>query len=258
MWRTERHQRIRALLATFGQVSVEQLTAELAVSRETVRRDVKELEAAGDLRRVHGGIASMQDSPEAPYRKRALTHRREKQEIAHACRTRISAGQTLLIDAGSTTRLLAQVLAGLSGLQVFTNSLDVAAHLGTAASRRRQNRVVLLGGDYADQPPATTGAMVVSAISRLNADVAICSPFGVTADGGPMSYILDEAEIARAMFAHASRRIVLADHSKLGVRGRVSFAPLGEVDLLITDAAARQSPQHAVLAAELGSRLVCG
>ncbi|MBW7922135.1 MAG: DeoR/GlpR transcriptional regulator [Rubellimicrobium sp.] len=258
MWRAERHQRIRALLDTFDQVSVDQLVTELAVSRETVRRDVKELEAAGALRRVHGGIASMQDSPEAPYRKRALINRREKQEIAALCRDRISAGQTLFIDAGSTTRLLAQALAGLSGLQVFTNSLDVAAHLGTAASRRRQNRVILLGGDYADQPPATMGAMVLSAISRISADVAICSPFGLTAGEGATSYVIDEAEIARAMFARATRRIVLADHSKLGVRGRVSFAPLAEIDLLITDARARRLPHHAALAAEMGQRLICG
>lgn len=258
MWRAERHQRIRALLDTFGQVSVDQLTSELGVSRETVRRDVKALEAAGHLRRVHGGIASMRDSPEAPYRQRTLIHRREKQEIAAACRNQIKAGQTLFIDAGSTTRLLAQALAGLSGLQVFTNSLDVAAHLGTAASRRRQNRVILLGGDYSDQPPSTTGVMVLAGLARINADVAICSPFGLTAGDGAMSYILDEAEIARAMFAQAERRIVLADHSKLGVTGRVSFAPLAEIDLLITDSGARRVAQFATLAEEMGARLICG
>lgn len=256
MWRAERHQRILALLDTFGQVGVDRLISELGVSRETVRRDVKELEAAGHLRRVHGGIASLKDSPEAPYRKRALTHRREKQEIAAACRDRIDAGQVLFIDAGSTTRLLAQALARLSGLQVFTNSLDVAAHLGTAVSLRRQNRVILLGGDYSDQPPATNGAMVISGIARISADVAICSPFGVTLAEGATSYVIDESEIARAMFARATRRIVLADHSKLGVRGRVSFASMDDIDLLITDRAARHAQPYEALAAELGQRLV--
>lgn len=255
MWQAERHQRIRALLDTFGQVSVERLTSELAVSRETVRRDVKTLEAAGQLRRVHGGIVSVRDSPEAPYRKRSLTHRREKRDIAATCRDLIVAGQTLLIDAGSTTRLLAEALAGLSGLQVFTNSLDVAAHLGTEASRRRQNRVILLGGDYSDQPPATTGPMVLAAIARINADLAICSPFGLTLGEGASSYIVDEAEIARAMFASAARRIVLADHSKIGVRGRIAFASLAEIDLLITDETARSHPDHARLQAKLGTRL---
>lgn len=257
MWKAERHQRIRALLDTFGQVSVERLTSELAVSRETVRRDVKALEAAGQLRRVHGGIVSVRDSPEAPYRQRALSHRREKRDIAAACRDLVSAGQTLLIDAGSTTWLLAQALAGLSGLQVFTNSFDVAAHLGTPSSRERQNRVVLLGGDYTDQPPATVGPMVLTAIARINADLAICSPFGLTLGEGASSYILDEAEIARAMFANASRRIILADHSKFGVKGRVAFASLSEIDLLITDATARDHPDHHELAAELGPRLIC-
>src|SRR5690606_33766174 len=119
------------------------------------RRDVKALEMAGRLRRVHGGIVSAGDSSEAPYQERARQNRREKRAIAAACRNRVEAGQTLLIDAGSTTALLAQALSRLSGLQVFTNSLDVAAHLGTEASRQRRNRVVLLGGDYCDQPPAT-------------------------------------------------------------------------------------------------------
>lgn len=257
MWQAERHQRIRALLDTFGQVSVERLTGELAVSRETVRRDVKALEAAGHLRRVHGGVVSVRDSPEAPYRKRALSHRREKRAIAAAARDLVGAGQTLLIDAGSTTLLLAQALAGLSGLQVFTNSLDVAAHLGTEASRRRQNRVILLGGDYSDQPPATTGPMVLAEIARINADLAICSPFGFTLEDGASSYVVDEAEIARAMFASASRRIILADHSKFGVRGRVAFAPLAEIDLLITDATIEHNPDHPRLVAQLGERLIC-
>src|SRR5690606_1277748 len=153
MWQAERHQRIRALLETFGQVSIERLTSELAVSRETVRRDVKALEMAGRLRRVHGGIVPARDPSEAPYTERALQYRREKRAIAAACRSQVEAGQILLIDAGSTTALLAQALARLSGLQVFTNSLDVAAHLGTEASRQRRNRVILLGGDYGDQPP---------------------------------------------------------------------------------------------------------
>lgn len=256
MWQAERHTRILALLDTFGQVGVDRVQAELGVSRETVRRDLKELEEMGALRRVHGGALSVREQSEAPYRYRAQRNLCEKRAVGAACARLVRSGETLLIDAGSTTACLAESLAALGGLLIFTNSVDVAAHLGTEASRARQNRVVLLGGDFAADPPSTRGAGVVAAIGLVAADIAFAAPFGLTGREGATSFIPDEAEIARAMFAHASRRVVLADHSKLGHRGRVSFARPDEVDHIVLNAEATRSEHFTALRQSAGPRLI--
>ena len=255
MWRAERHQRIRALLAAFGQVGIDRIVTELDVSRETVRRDLKEMEETGLLRRVHGGIVPAQGESEAPFAVRAQLNLREKRAIAERSLRLVSPGQTILIDAGSTTACLAQSLAGLSGLLVFTNSVDVAAHLGTASSLARQNRVILLGGDYVAAPPSTRGMSTLAAIHSVQADLAFSSPFGLTPEDGASSFVPEEAEIARAMFARATTRVLLADHSKLGQRGRVSFAAPETIHHIVMDADAAGSvhfaPLHQVAAPQL-------
>ncbi|WP_312527883.1 DeoR/GlpR family DNA-binding transcription regulator [Paracoccus sp. (in: a-proteobacteria)] len=257
MWQAERHQRIRALLATFGQVGVDRIVTELGVSRETVRRDLKELEEAGILRRIHGGIIPIHVEDEAPYPERSHQNLREKRAIAEACLPLVSPGQTLLIDAGSTTVCLSEQLAGLSGLLVFTNSIDVAAHLGTASSRARRNRVILLGGDFVNEPASTHGMTTLATIASIRADVAFSSPFGLTAADGATSMVLEEAEIARAMFARAERRILLADSSKLGRRGRVSYATAVEPDHIVTDANAPRNPHFDALGKISAERIIC-
>ena len=104
MWAQERHRRIQGLLGHHKQVSADELARQLDVSRETIRRDLVELEAAGLLRRVHGG-AILPDSTgkEAPFADRLQVRRREKQAIARAAAQLVEPGQTCFVDAGSTT-----------------------------------------------------------------------------------------------------------------------------------------------------------
>lgn len=242
MWHEERQRRIRSMLATFGQLSIDQVTEDFGVSRETIRRDFMDMEEAGELRRVRGGVVPVSQDAEAPYLERAAVRRREKLTIAKAASTLIEAGQTVFLDAGSTTTILAERLAQCNGLTVVTNSFDVAKSMTSGKDMaQRMNRVVVLGGDFADNPPATYGAITINEIARYRADFAIVSPFGLDVSSGATSYNPDEAEIARAMFANAKQRVILADYSKLGVASRVSFCAASEADFIIVDAKARNS-----------------
>jgi DeoR/GlpR family transcriptional regulator of sugar metabolism len=112
MWQKDRHQRIRALLSMLGRVSNERIMAELCVSRETVRRDLLDLEEAGALRRVHGG--AVPSGEEAPITERARANVRAKAAIARAAIGIVRDGQTVFVDAGTTTAILADELAKLA------------------------------------------------------------------------------------------------------------------------------------------------
>lgn len=243
MWQEERRQRIRSMLATFGNISVDRVTGELGVSRETVRRDLLELEQEGALKRVRGGAVPAESPHEAPYAIRSTVRLREKQAIAGVAASLVQPGQVLFLDGGSsTTAILAERLSQLSGLVVITNSVDVATRLGAPDSLdQRRNRVVLIGGDFSANAAATFGPAAINDIHRHTADMAFLSPFGLDAAAGATSYDPDEAEIARAMFARARRRVLMADHSKLGTVSRVSYAALSGVDQIVVDARAVQS-----------------
>lgn len=239
MWHEERYNRIRHLLGTSGQVSVERIVEELKVSRETVRRDLLALESLGEIQRVHGGAVLVGEEP--PIDVRAATRVREKQAIAREVVRLVGNGQTVFLDAGTTTSIIAEALAGLRGLLVITNSLAVARTLGAGRAGQHDNHVHLLGGSFNAELSSTHGAATVAEIQRYQANVAILSPVGIDATAGASSQLLEEAEVARAMAVNARHTIIAADHAKIGLRSRVAYCPCDAIGTLVTNGRARQA-----------------
>jgi DeoR/GlpR family transcriptional regulator of sugar metabolism len=235
MWAHERHARIVALLNERQRLTTETFSAELGVSKETIRRDLIELELSGKLSRVHGGAIPQSNVPIEPsYVVREELHRPEKRAIARAAATLIIPGMSCFIDAGSTTQALAQALLACTDLQIITNSVNIASELAGNPGLD----VVLLGGRIAQEMPATYGDQTVAEIGRYHLDLAIVSPVGIDARAGAMDYLWHEAAVARAMLEHARQRIVLADRSKLGQTSRMQICSASAVDVLVTDAMA--------------------
>ncbi|MGM3174289.1 DeoR/GlpR family DNA-binding transcription regulator [Dickeya lacustris] len=249
--------RIRQLLSTLNRVSTEQIIQHLNVSRETVRRDILKLEAQGALRRVHGGIVATAPQPEPPLAVRHAVRETEKRAIARCATQQLRAGQTLFIDAGSTTTLLAEALLPLTGLTIITNSLHVALTLTPPESDVfPAHDVILLGGQMGPALQATCGALTVADIQRYRADVALLSPVGIASQSGASSFSHHEAAIAGAMARAARQRIVLADNSKIGITSRVIYAAPGDIDLLITDAQSADNADFPALQAICGQVLL--
>lgn len=232
MWSEDRRYRILALLAAQGRVTANTLAEMLEVSRETVRRDVLQLEAEGRLRRVHGGVVAVEAAPEMPFAARMQVHAPAKQRIAKAAARLLTPGQCCFIDAGTTTAAFAVALAKIPGITVITNSFDVA---NAQRSMRPDADVLLLGGQLGKDVPATYGGLTLEQIARFRPDFAIISPVGLHPERGATAYHLAEAEVARAMIAGADRLIVLADRSKIGTVSRVHLCGCAEIDTLVTE-----------------------
>lgn len=233
MWAQERHQRILSMLAASRQVSANDLAEMLSVSRETVRRDLLDLEKTGQVNRVHGGAVLPEPRTEEPFRQRMTVQLRAKSEIARKAAGLIQPGQTILVDAGTTTAIFARELAKLSGVSVITNSLDVATTLQGAGKE-----ALLLGGRMLADVPATVGELTLSEIRRFSVDLCFSAPVAVHPVKGAFFYDLQEAEIAIAMASQSSRSIILADQSKLGETSRVRSWEPGEIGTLVTNKAA--------------------
>lgn len=245
MWAKDRHHRIVSLLATRERVSLENLAAEFGVSRETLRRDIVQLEAEGRLKRVHGGFMRI-DGAEPPFQSRVMAHADAKRRIAAAAARLVKPGMLIAIDAGSTTLALSEFLAGIPRLNIITNSLGLAAELHKLGG---ETDVMLLGGRLAPDVPATFGEITIGQLQRFQPQLAMLSPVSLDATRGAMDYDLAEAEVARTMAENAARLVLLADHSKLGTTSRVQICGIERVDTLVTDRKAAPDRLAALTAA---------
>lgn len=208
-----RHREILRQVETAGMASVEALATELAVSRETIRRDLKLLAARGVLAVVHGG-AVRRDGTEASFAARRAENREGKERIA-ACAVRlIRPGMSMLLDSGTTTLALAAALAASapSRVVVHTTSLAAARLLGSASGMR----VHLLGGEFDPNDEATRGPPVQAALATLRTDLAFVGVGGVAPDGCITDYARTAAEQRNAMLRAAGRSYLLADRLKFG------------------------------------------
>lgn len=237
MWVEERRHRILGVLRQRGRIEVEALAEELAVSRETVRRDLLRMESEGLVRRIHGGAVAAAPATEKPFQQRVAAQAEEKRRIAAAAARLIHPGQSCFIDAGTTTAAFALALARVQDVTVITNSLDVATTLRNADATAD---VLLLGGRPGADVPATYGELTLEQIGRFWTDLAVISPVGVAPAAGASYFHLAEAEVARTMVSRASETIVLADHTKLGVVSRVGVCGCADIGKLVTDDASQE------------------
>jgi DeoR/GlpR family transcriptional regulator of sugar metabolism len=233
MWSHERQEKILELLASNHKVSTNALSVAFDVSRETIRRDLMEMEQQGVLLRVHGGAKPIGAliEPEATFAQRQEQFHDQKQAIARLACNLIPLHSTCFIDGGTTTSVFARHVAARGDIRVITNSLEIAQIMASG-----QNcDVLLLGGRPHSDVPATYGEMTLSQIDRFLADFAVISPTGLHQDRGATDYELHEAEVARAMMRRARACVMLCHSDKIGTESRVSICRLDEVDHLVTD-----------------------
>ncbi|RLK49386.1 DeoR/GlpR family DNA-binding transcription regulator [Microbacterium telephonicum] len=241
MYATERHEHIAQLIAAEGRVSVVDLARRFDVTTETVRRDLDQLGRTGVVRRVHGGAVSRTrvSTAESSFAERALVRGEAKEAIARAALALMpdDLGGSVYLDAGTTTAALAAHLAAAAQaaapLEVVTHSMTVAHLLAGVAGLQ----VTAVGGRVRGLTAAAVGAGAVAAVSRLRPDVAFVGTNGLSASLGLSTPDPDEAAVKEAIVRGARRVVVLADSEKFEAELLVSFAPLDEIDVVVTDAA---------------------
>lgn len=233
MYAAERQQEIIRIARRDGRVDVAELAQLLAVTTETVRRDLTRLERQGHLRRVHGGalpVERLRLEPDVAERAVAMTE--EKQRIGKRALAELpDDGGSILLDAGTTTAQLAEALPDDRDLTVVTNSLPTALNL---ASRPRLT-VHTLGGRVRPRTLAQVDRWALRALAELSVDVAFMAANGVSVAQGLTTPDPAEASVKEAMVTSARRVVLLADHTKVGADQFMRFAELEQVDVLITD-----------------------
>ncbi len=240
----ERRQHICELLLRHGHVDVNELARQLDTTPATVRRDLEKLEAEGAARRVHGGAlpGSPNGGVEVEFSLRMNFHSEAKRRIAARAAAMIKEGETVYLDAGTTAFMVAQELAGRSGLAVVTNSLAVAEVLRAA----RGITLFVVGGRYLAHTRSLIGPTAEEAIRSFRFRKMILGTAGIDyANQALTQSAMEEVPIKRAAMARSEQVILVADQSKFGRPTLISMIPLAGVHTVITDS---EPPERAAAA----------
>ncbi len=234
-FKEERWRVIRAILAEEGRIRVSLLAERLNVSEATVRRDLRAMQLKGLLLRTYGGALLPQPTAfEVSFDESQALALAEKQAIGRQAAALVHAGDSIIIESGSTTLEMARCLGDISPLTVFTNSLAICKELSAHAGID----ITVLGGTLRRQSASLVGHWVTEILRQVKVDQAFLGVNGISADFGLSAPNIYTAETRKAMIAAARNRIALADHRKLGIETLYGVAPLDSIDLLITDAGA--------------------
>ncbi|MCG7308934.1 DeoR/GlpR family DNA-binding transcription regulator [Brachybacterium sp. ACRRE] len=233
----DRRRGIVAAVRRRGSVPVADLAQSFAASEATIRRDLEQLAADGQVRRVRGGACDPRgDAHPEPDPRRFEQVARDavgpKREMAQRAAAQVADGDVIALDIGTTVAAMCPFLLGRS-ITVVTSSLAVVRGLAGA----RDVELVVLGGILRPTYGSLVGPLTESALRQIRVDRAFLGTSGIRADGTVLDTTPSEVPIKRGLLDIASVSCLLADHEKLPGTGYLEVAPLARFDQLVTDRA---------------------
>jgi len=229
--RSQRQREIMSRLRSGRTLSVTALAADLAVSDETIRRELRALEDHGVVIREHGGARIAAQVHEGPLHQRMEENADAKLRIARAAANLVPDGAIVFIDSGTTSCFIARQLVERRSLTVITNSLRVATDLGGI----NNNRLFLAAGQMDYDYRAFSDHNAQDYVRGFTPHLAILSVGGISVERGLMDFHPGEAEMSRIAYATAKQVLLAADSSKFGRYALIQTAALSDVDILVTD-----------------------
>ena len=220
------------MLSHDGAVLVSKLSSELGVTEETIRRDLEKLEKQESLRRTHGGAVPIDETTyELSLEKRKSTNVEAKKCLAKSAAECVVSGDTIFLDASTTTFFMAKELKSIKNITVITNSVrvinELAGHDGI--------KLVAIGGAVSKNQSFVGNLAEKSIEENYFANKMFFSSKGVTADTGVLDSNEEECGIKLKMIKNSTRRYYICDKTKVGRIGFVKLADFGLIDTFITD-----------------------
>jgi DeoR family galactitol utilization operon repressor len=243
---TPRERKIIDLLAESSNLSVSGMSETLNVSAVTIRNDLKDLQQKGYILRLRGGAAPA-FHPAILGRQREMAE--EKARIARAAAALIADGDTVMIEAGTTTALIARYLLGRRDVRIVTNSTLVVPYARTNSGLH----LIVVGGEFRPLAESMVGPMALEQLESFHVRLAFVGTDGFSLERGLTTNMVEGAEVVKKMAAQAERTVLTADSSKWGRTGFVSVLPLSRIDTLIVDSGLAEGAAEALASAGVRS-----
>ena len=227
----ERQRSILELLTEQGRVVASELARKFNTSEDTIRRDLRELAAAGLCKRVYGGALPVSPAS-GSLAERATQNPERKQALAECLIKLITPGQVVFIDAGSTNLAIAQALPTDLKLTIITNAPAIAAVL----AERENINLVLLGGTINRTTGAALGAQTLRDVANIRPDLYILGVCALDAELGLTAFDLEDAEFKRLVVSQAKSVITAVTTDKLETSAPFRITGTERLSALIVEA----------------------
>lgn len=227
----DRQNRILSLLKETNNVRILTLSKELKVSRETIRKDLVEMERVGLLKKTYGGAVLDVSNNETDYDRRKDIEKAGKEKIALRASQLVEEGDTIYLDYGTTVFALAKELKQFKQLTVVTNSLPIAIEL----KQSEGIELIILGGNLRKNEDSLFGSFAMTNLQNIYVDLGFFGCAGFDLGPGLTNYHMGELEVSKAMVAHSQTAILLADHTKFGQIALNKTVDVADLDIIITD-----------------------
>ncbi|MGM0499333.1 MAG: DeoR/GlpR family DNA-binding transcription regulator [Bacillota bacterium] len=233
MFAEERRKEIILLLKKEKRANVNELSEKFDVSRATIRRDLSELEKNGFIRRTHGGaILSGSSKLEPSFKEKEDKLAPEKEAIGEKAAAIIKNGDTIFIDAGTTTRYIIDNLKNKKDLTIVTHALHIINKINEI---NLDCELVVVGGNFKWSTEAMIGPMAEDYLRKLRVDKSFIGSNGFTLSSSATTPDLREAKIKEIALEIAGENFLLFDQSKWEEIYFYKFAELNQINFIITD-----------------------
>lgn len=238
MLANQRRDKILELLKEDGSAKVIKLAKIFKVSEVTIRQDLEKLESEGFIRREHGGafLKNVEDGVRS-FTLLNQDNLEKKKIIGRKAAELIEAGETIILDSGSTTTEIAKNLIGRSGLTVITNALNIALILGAEPGIE----VIVTGGEFKPPTLSLTGQKAATFFEDIHVDKLFLATAGISLRSGLTYPSLSDIVVKKAMIESSDVTYLVADSTKIGKNAFASLGALSLIDYIITDAFIDQS-----------------
>lgn len=229
----DRQRKIAELVRNRGTITVREISEALGVSLVTARKDIDVLHSKGLLTRIHGGAIARDvgTSFEPYYYEKRNQNREAKVGIGRAAAERVSNGETIIMDSGTTSIEMVPTLKSKVGLTVITYDLMIALELSTNS----EINVIMVAGTVRNNLYSLWGPMTLEMIKRLHVNKTFLTADAVDIDYGVSNATVEGSVIKQALIEAADEVILLADHSKFGKRALAHVCGFDSIDHVITD-----------------------
>lgn len=246
----ERHALILQQLNQDGRVIAAVLARDLNVTEDTIRRDLRDMAAAGWCRKVYGGAVRVASAPEGGTLVQRMARRQsDKSKLAAAAATLIAPGATIFLDAGSSNLAIAAALPRVP-LTVLTNAPSIAARL----LEQPQVDLIMVGGRIKQSLGGSVGATALRELEQMHPDLYFVGACGVDLHAGVTAIDFEEAEFKRRLAAQSKATAVVATVAKIGAVAAYRVLLIAQLTHLIVEADTSEDVAEAYAAA--GTRLL--
>lgn len=222
---------IENYLNSVGNISLDKLCEVFSVSKNTIRRDIAELEKRGSIRKVYGGIVSTKKNTPEPFKSREVKNQKEKKIAAELACQLVHDNDVIFIDSGTTTMHMIPFLAARKNLTIITYNL----HVIIAAMSYPNLNVIATGGELHREANSFVGINTINFLKNYNIAKAFLASTGISLTSGVTNVFPAEYQIKKYMMEAAPTSILMVDHTKINIASLMTYCRLEDMNYVVVD-----------------------